>query len=294
MSDKKFRVVWVDLPDQAAAESVYRLAQGAAFAVLHAEGLDSAQTRTALVDADVLLLHLPGGAQARPIPWSALASVIAECAVVVVTDQMDAATQARLLTIGVQDIVVEADAASLAQRSRLAAQRFQLGADARKAYATDLGTGLPNRQQLVEHMSQILALREREPRPVSVLVFRVDGLQGVEAGHGQEAANVVRRKLAVRLRAGVRASDVVGSLGADLFAVLLPSMESADDAQHVVAKLVQSLREPVRVAGTHVPVTAYVGIAQFPQDGRQPDELLRHAATAAQVNALGAQSAAND
>ena len=35
--------------------------------------------------------------------------------------------------------------------------------DARKAYATDLETGLPHQQQLIEHMSHLLALREREP-----------------------------------------------------------------------------------------------------------------------------------
>lgn len=294
MSDKKFRVVWVDLPDPAAAESVYQLSLANGFAVTHAHGLDNATTRAALANADAVLLHLPGGAQAQPIPWAALSGVVTDAAVLAVTDEMDIATQNRLLASGVQDVVFQADAASLAQRSRLAAQRAQRDGETRKAYATDLGTGLPNRQQLVEHMSQIFALREREPRPVSVLVLRVDGLQGVEAGHGQEAANVVRRKLAVRLRAGVRASDVVASLGADLFAVLLPSMESADDAQHVVTKLMQSLREPVRVAGTHVPVAAHVGVAQFPQDGRQPDELLRHAATAAQSNALGSHEAAND
>ncbi|HET7795260.1 MAG TPA: GGDEF domain-containing protein, partial [Rhizobacter sp.] len=153
---------------------------------------------------------------------------------------------------------------------------------------------LPNRQQLIEHMSQILALREREPKPVSVLVFRIEGLQGVEAGHGHESANVVRRKVAVRLRAGVRSSDVVASLGADVFAVLLPSTEAPTDAQHVVEKLMRSLREPFKIGGADVPIFTHVGLAQFPQDGKQPEQLLRHASSSALLGAYGMQGSANE
>jgi diguanylate cyclase (GGDEF)-like protein len=127
-----------------------------------------------------------------------------------------------------------------------------------------------------------------------VLVFRMEGLHGVESAHGLESANVVRRKIAVRLRVGVRASDVVASLGADVYAVLLPSTESPADAQRVVDKLVRSLREPFNVAGSSVGVSAHVGVAQFPQDGRQPDALLRHASGEALLGAYGMQSAAND
>jgi len=297
MNDKQLRVVWVGMPEPTVDKSPFELPDAGnwgPFASLHVAGLDALSSGGAAASNDVVLLYLPGGAQAAPIPWAALSGACAEAAVLVLTDAMDAATQQRLLTTGVQDVVLQVDATSLAQRVRLAAQRKRVDHEARKAYATDLGTGLPNRQQLIEHMSQILALREREPKPVSVLVFRIDGLQGVEAGHGHEAVNVVRRKVAVRLRAGVRSSDVVASLGADVFAVLLPSTESPADAQHVVDKLLRSVREPFKVAGTDVPISAHVGVAQFPQDGKQPDQLLRHASAAALLGAYGMQSSANE
>lgn len=293
MSDKHLRVVWVDRPEA----SLFQLPDGGPWGPFTAErlaGLDALASADVASRADVVLLCLPGGAQAAPIPWAALSSACAEAAVLVLVDSMDAATQQRLLNTGVLDVVLQADAASLPQRVRLAAQRRLVDAEVRKAYATDLGTGLPNRQQLIEHMSQILALREREPKPVSVLVFRIEGLQGVEAGHGHESANVVRRKVAVRLRAGVRSSDVVASLGADVFAVLLPSTEAPTDAQHVIAKLMQSLREPFKIAGSAVPISTHVGLAQFPQDGKQPDQLLRHASSSALLGAYGMQHSANE
>lgn len=113
-------------------------------------------------------------------------------------------------------------------------------------------------------MSRIWALREREPRPVCVLVFRIEGLQGIAPARCRESANMVRREAAVRLRAGVRASDVVASLGADVFAVVLPSTEFPADAQRAVDKLLQALREPFKVAGSTVQDILTVPAAALP------------------------------
>ncbi|HZE92099.1 MAG TPA: GGDEF domain-containing protein [Rhizobacter sp.] len=243
---------------------------------------------------DAVVLSMVSGAAGDVLEWLPLPSLSADTAVLVFVPDIPGDAAVRLLQAGVQDVVLHADAATLAQRVQLAVVRKHLEREIRMAHATDLSTGLPNRPQLLEHMSQLLALREREPKPVSVLVFRIDGLAGVASGHGHESANVVRRKVAVRLRAGVRASDVVASLGADVFAVLLPSTESQADAQRVVDKLVRSLRQPFSVAGSDVGVLAHVGVAHFPQDGRQPGDLLRHASAAALAGAYGMQGAAND
>lgn len=295
MSDKRLHVAWIGLPQ--GATLAWALPENSPWGPFTAETVATFDERSSgtSAPADALLLYLPSGALAQPIAWPALAAACADAAVLVVTAEVDAATQQRLLATGVQDVVLESNSTSLAQRVRLAVERRTVERDAVKAYATDLGTGLPNRQQLIEHMSQILALREREPKPVSVLVFRIDGLQGLEAARGHEAANVVRRKVAVRLRAGVRASDVVASLGVDAFGVLLSSTESPADVTHVVDKLQRWLREPVTVTGTSVALSTVVGTAQFPRDGRQPDELLRHASADAQLGAYGTPpDAAND
>ena len=148
---------------------------------------------------------------------------------------------------------------------------------ARTDYATDLETGLPHQRQLIEHMSQLLALREREPAPMAVLALRLEGLASLESQHGREAANVLRRKVAVRLRAGVRASDVVASLGDDSFAVLLGSVLTPADAERVGAKLLRSLHDPFRIGGQDVAIAAALGIGRYPEDGAQPEALLRRA-----------------
>ena len=191
---------------------------------------------------------------------------------------------------GAQDVLdhSELDAAALPQRIRAAIERKRVERDARKSYATDLATGLPHQQQLIEHMSHLLALREREPSPMAVLVLRIEGLSATQARLGLEASHVLRRKIAVRLRAGVRASDVVAALGDASFAVLLGSLLVPADAERVGAKLLKALLDPFSVAGETLAVSVALGIGQYPQDGAQPDALLRRAlGLAASASAQG-------
>ncbi len=196
---------------------------------------------------------------------------------------------------GAADVVTPHDlrTPSFGARLRVAVERRRIDRQARQAYATDLATGLPHRQQLVEHMSHLIALRERQPAPMGVLVLRIEGVELAGARLGREAANVLRRKIAVRLRAGVRASDVVAALGNDCYAVLLAALLAPGDAAHVGAKLLTALRAPFQIAGQEVVVATALGIALHLQDGAQPEALLaRASALAASAHAEGRHSAA--
>jgi len=89
---------------------------------------------------------------------------------------------------------------------------------------------------------------------MALIVLRLEGFRSAEGLLGAEAANVLRRKAAVRLRAALRASDVVASLGGDLYAVLLAWIDDQADAEGVARKLLASLRQPFNVAGHDLPV----------------------------------------
>ena len=202
-----------------------------------------------------------------------------ETAILVVVAATTPAVVVDWLQRGVQDVLLfeELAAVSLPQRLRAAIERKRIEREARKSYATDLDTGLPHQQQLIEHMSQLIALREREPSPMAVLVMRVEGFTTTQARVGGDYSNLLRRKVAVRLRAGVRASDVVASLGENCFAVLLGAMLAPADAARVGAKLLGAMLQPFTVTGNDVVLAVSLGIAQYPEDGAQPDVLLRHA-----------------
>ena len=240
-------------------------ARGADAVVLHAEN----------AEALAALRHMPD------LPRAAY-----DGAVVVLSPALDDALEADLLGLGVEAIVTRA--AALPRAIRHAVQRKRVERAARTAYATDLATGLPHQAQLLEHMTQLLALREREPAPMVLLVLHIEGYATAAAQLGGEAANVLRRKVAVRLRSGLRASDVVAAIAPDAFGVLLGRLESRGDGERVAGKLVRALQQPFVVAGQHCHVAAAVGLALYPEHGKDAQTLLQRAsAQAGSVATLG-------
>jgi diguanylate cyclase (GGDEF)-like protein len=217
----------------------------------------------------------------------ALRLAAATSAVVVVAD-VEPELEAELLAGGVDTVLPLAELPALARTTRQAVLRKKLERSTRTAYATDLATGLPHQAQLLEHMSQLLALREREPAPMVLLVLQVEGYATAVSRLGVESANVLRRKVAVRLRSGLRASDVVAAVGSDAFGVLLGRLESPADGERVAAKLVLALQQPFIVAGQPCEVRAAVGLARYPEHGKQAQSLLQRAsAQAGSVAAMG-------
>ena len=226
---------------------------------------------------DAVLAVADGLADAR----TAVPSIAANSALLVVDADPGAGPDPVLgwLAQGAQDVLVDADlkSAALARRVRAAIERKRVERASRKAYATDLATGLPHQQQMIEHMSQLLALREREPAPMAVLVLRIEGFSTTQERLGAEAADALRRKIAVRLRAAVRASDVVAAIDDASYGFLLGSMLAATDADRVGAKLAQLLMEPFNVGGVDLAVAVAIGSGLYPADGIQPETLLRKA-----------------
>ena len=286
-------------PVPAPALSVLLLAPDAALAAsLQAAGLrvTVAAAPTLAREHDAVLL----AAQSRDAlvalaGMAGLTQAAFDSAVVVVASVADGDAKTALLRLGVEALIAPTDSATLLRTLQHAVERKRVERAARTAYATDLATGLPHQAQLVEHMTQLLALREREPAPMVLLVLRVDGFAQAAARLGAEAGNVLRRKVAVRLRSGLRASDVVAAIGPDAYGVLLGRLEAKGDGERVAAKLVRSLQQPISVAGQACSVAAVVGLALYPEHGKDAESLLRRASaqagSVATVGALGLGSA---
>ena len=243
------------------------------------DAADAADATQRLMQGDVDLAWVSLDLRPGPSEWRVTAEELA--VVAQVDDPSDPSRLADALAAvehGVQDLLpTHAPAWELGLRLRAAVVRHRLGRAARTAYATDLATGLPHQQQLLEHMSHLLALREREPAPMALLVLRIEGLATTEARMGASAASALRRKLAVRLRSGLRASDVVASIGRDSFAVLLAWIDAAADVDGVAAKLVRAVQRPFSVGGQSAALAVSVGMRRYPEDGKDAQALLQGA-----------------
>ena len=268
--------------------------------VLHAcASLDQLSDRLREQPYDAVLVSAdPRWPAERLLQWPAWSHAVMGSAMVVVAPEPHPLLATRLIQRGAQDVVPvrESSGDALARVLRLAIERKRLELSARQAFANDLATGLPNLPQLLEHITHLLALREREPAPMALLALRIEGVAAVESRLGTESANVLRRQLAQRLRAGLRASDVVAALDGDVFAVLLAWLEAPDDGDQVAAKLALAAQRPFQVAGHELSLSVTLGVSQFPMHGKAADVLLRRAleqASAAPVHPPGPSRALN-
>ncbi len=106
----------------------------------------------------------------------------------------------------------------------------------RAAQEVDLATGVRSRGALLRAMERELGLARRAGSPLALALLDLDGLANVNASYGTPAGDQVLRALAERVAAAVRQTDLVGRLGVDSFALLMPDC-LADDAAKRVAEV---------------------------------------------------------
>ena len=138
-------------------------------------------------------------------------------------------------------------------------------------------TGLPNRTLFVDRLDQAIAFADRADEPRGVLVVDVDGFGQVNETLGRGLGDDLLRGVAERLRDVLRESDTVARLGDDEFAIL-PSGETDVEAAAAIAwKVREAFGQPFAIGGKAVEARVSVGIAFFPQHGRESADLLRRA-----------------
>ncbi len=141
----------------------------------------------------------------------------------------------------------------------------------------DALTSLPNRTMLQEQLKQNMALAERQDRPLALMFLDIDRFKKINDGLGHQVGDLVLVEVAHRLRRTMRTSDVVARLGGDEFVVLLSEINEVTDAQLVADKVLQLFSDPLHIAGHELRITPSIGVALFPEHGKDTISLMRHA-----------------
>jgi len=141
----------------------------------------------------------------------------------------------------------------------------------------DALTALPNQLMFYDQARRLIALAKRKSLPVGVMVVNIDHFREVNQTLGHMSGDELLRQVAGRLSGLLRESDILGRLGGDVFAVLLPDVEDTSQAAIVARRVIDALLEPVRIEGQDIFVTASIGLVFHPQDGADAHELVSNA-----------------
>ncbi len=158
----------------------------------------------------------------------------------------------------------------------LALEREHARQRIRKLAFYDGLTGLPNRSLLQARADQAIASATRNAEPLAVLFLDLDRFKQINDSLGHPAGDELLRQVASRLQRELRSSDIAGRLSGDEFVVVLPQCD-ADQAADTVERLQALLAQPMEIADTRLAISASVGIAMFPADGREMETLLHRA-----------------
>ena len=144
-------------------------------------------------------------------------------------------------------------------------------------------TGLANRSLFMEFLSASLARSERRSRSTAVLFLDLDHFKQVNDTLGHDVGDDLLASVAERLHGCVREGDLIARLGGDEFAIVLDDVARADDVKLVAEKIVESISKPHSLAGRELHVSTSVGVATWPECGKDSTELVKAADTAMYV-----------
>ena len=140
----------------------------------------------------------------------------------------------------------------------------------------DALTDLPNRSMLYEQLRQMLA-RSRRGEHSAVLYLDLDHFKDVNDAHGHSVGDLLLKSVADRLRQCVRDADTVARLGGDEFAIMQVGASQPTDATSLASRLIEVISAPYQLGDHQVVVELSIGIALAPDDGQDPEQLLRNA-----------------
>lgn len=144
----------------------------------------------------------------------------------------------------------------------------------------DALTDLPNRALMQDRVANAVTRADRSGHKFAVMFIDIDNFKNINDTLGHDVGDELLRSLAHRLLSSVRANDSIGRQGGDEFIVLLDELKTQEGASRVAHKILAALRAPFFIGGANQHVSGSIGIAIFPDDGRDAPTLLKNADTA--------------
>ena len=176
-----------------------------------------------------------------------------------------------VVALGVHDVTVRRRA-----ESKLLEKQQQLDHLAHHDHLT----GLPNRLYLAASLPGLIEEAKNSGKMMAVLFLDLDRFKHINDSRGHDTGDKLLKTVAQRVRATVRAHDLVVRMGGDEFVVILRDITGTETVSDTAARITQALSAPMVVDGRTLVTTVSIGVSLYPRDGTDVGELLRHSDTA--------------
>ena len=142
---------------------------------------------------------------------------------------------------------------------------------------TDGLTGLGNRLYFKSCLKEEIAHASQAGQTVGVMILNIDSFKAINDSLGHDVGDAILKRTAELLKTCQRPGDTIARLGSDEFGVVLTNVDVLEDASDAAARFIRAVGAPFHIAGHDLQQTACVGLTLFPQDGRDPEVLLKNA-----------------
>ncbi|RCX19605.1 PAS domain S-box-containing protein/diguanylate cyclase (GGDEF)-like protein [Fontibacillus phaseoli] len=143
----------------------------------------------------------------------------------------------------------------------------------------DTLTGVPNRRHFSAAIERILKSGEPPAGNLAVMFLDLDKFKRINDTWGHDTGDELLRQFAIRIKQCIKNNDILARIGGDEFVVVLPDLESVEQAVTCAEEILHALRQPWNILGHEFVTTSSIGIA-FYEPGDREKELIHKADTA--------------
>lgn len=165
----------------------------------------------------------------------------------------------------------------IAHLTRIVIERHQAEDRLQVMAHFDALTNLPNRVSFQDRLKQALARAERNRELIALLFLDLDRFKAVNDTLGHSSGDLLLREVSLRLRQCVREVDTVARLGGDEFTLILEQISTPGNAAAVAGKIIEALSAPFMLEEQEAHISPSIGIAIYPLDADNADQLIKHA-----------------
>lgn len=147
---------------------------------------------------------------------------------------------------------------------------------------SDSLTGLPNRFMFTKQLHSSIKKAETASENLTVMFLDLDNFKMINDSLGHHAGDSLLQQVAERLSDNLRCNDTISSnmvarLGGDEFTVLLKGLETPEVVERVAQRIIDIIALPIELEGSDYYLSASVGVASYPENGRTTQELIKNA-----------------